>query len=29
MEKGDKTLEKAGNGLPLMAKSKGADVIAL
>ena len=25
MEKGDKTMEKAGNGLPLMTKSKGVD----
>ena len=25
MEKGDKTMEKAENGLPLMTKSKGAD----
>ena len=25
MEKGDKTMETAGNGLPLMTKSKGAD----
>ena len=25
MEKGDKTMEKAGNGVPLMTKSKGVD----
>ena len=28
-EKGDKTLERARDGLPLMAKSKGADMAAL
>ena len=25
MEKGDETMEKAGNGLPLVTKSKGVD----
>jgi len=29
MEKGDKTLERAGDELPLMAKSKTADRVAL
>jgi len=29
MEKGDKTLERARDRLPLMAKSKRADMVAL
>ena len=29
MEKGDKTLERAGDGLPLMTKSKRANMVAL